>query len=209
MGLKLAMSGVAGVTRQAVEAALGEYARSNNGNFCPASCETETPGILLICDGESDRLTVVYPWNFLKWDDASAYLSRTLHAPVFSLHIHDEDLWMYVLFVDGVETDWFNPVPDYWSGASDEEQRAKWSGNPKVVTEFWPGIIPEQIARYLREWAQDDVEPGKAYADDKYDVNCWQLADFMNRLGLSFPIDDDGNWLGAPYHFVVDANSMM
>jgi hypothetical protein len=72
MSLSLAMSGIAGATRDRVEAALAEYARSKNGHFRRAPVGPNTAGDALICDGEGDRLTIVYPGHFEKRDEASA-----------------------------------------------------------------------------------------------------------------------------------------
>jgi hypothetical protein len=203
VGLFLAMSGVAGASREAVEAALGEYASSKNGHLRRTSVAADAPGTLLILDGEFDRLTVVYPGTFFEWDEASAHLSETLGVPVFSLHIHDEDLWMYVLYANGKEADWFNPIPDYWSNSLEGQERAQWAGNAEIVAKYWPGVSSFQIVAYLKEWDLDADHPGKAYSDDKYDFDCWQIADFMKRLGLAFPIDDQGHWSGQTYDFVA------
>jgi len=58
----------------------------------------------------------------LEWDESSAFLSRELQAPVFSFHIHDGDLWMYILHVNGLAVDQFNPVPDYWDDQISSEE---------------------------------------------------------------------------------------
>jgi hypothetical protein len=122
---------------------------------------------------------------------------------------------MYLLFVDGEEVDRFKTVPEHWFDSFDDEgrpkividddDRAEWAGNVTVVARFWPGIMPERITRYLRQWDLDDSEtkPPKAYADDEYQEGAWQLADFMKRLGLTFPIDSEGEWHGSPYEFVI------
>lgn len=40
----------------------------------------------------------------------------------------------------------------------------------------------------------------KAYPDDEFGMgDCWQMADFMRKLGLPYPISDDGTILGVTY----------
>lgn len=120
MGLFLSMSGLAGATRPEVEGALNAYASARGGSFQEGGGPFESPDVMAVVGGEGRNFTVLYPWNFFEWDDASAFLSRTLGTPVISLHVHDEDLWMYTLFVDGEGVDHFNPIPDYWSDGMSE-----------------------------------------------------------------------------------------
>ena len=136
MGLFMAMSGIAGTSRTAVEEALREYARSRKGRFEPTTAPKDPSDVMVIGEAEGDRITVFYPGDFLGWDEASAYLSQQLHAPVFSFHIHDGDLWMYTLFCDGEEVDHFNPIPEYWSDDLPDEERKLWAGDAEVVAKF-------------------------------------------------------------------------
>ena len=97
MGLFLAMSGVANANRATVEDALRAYATEKGGTLETVGPSTDLSDALLIADSGS-HVTVMYPSDFMKWDEASEFLSRMLGTSVVSLHIHDEDLWMYVLF---------------------------------------------------------------------------------------------------------------
>jgi hypothetical protein len=64
--------------------------------------------------------------------------------------------------------------------------------------------VPESIGNYLFDWDLDDEDPDKAYPDDEFPFNdCWQVTDFMRRLGLIYPVDDHGKPSGATYQFVV------
>ena len=164
----------------------------------------EPPNVLAIAEGKAQRLTVLYPWEFVDWDDASAFLSGTLGSSVFSLHIHDEDLWMYVLYSAGEEVDRFNPIPDYWSEELSEEECAQWSGDASEVTSVWPGVEDEEIRNYLVRWDLDDEGPGKAYPDDRHHyLDCFQVTDFMRRLGLAYPLDERGKAIGRSYRFEI------
>lgn len=208
MGLFLSMSGVAGASRREIEEALSAYARTRGGLLEAAEGLFESPNILAIVEGEADRFTILYPWDFFAWDDASSFLSRTLGSPVFSLHLHDEDLWMYVLYSGGEEVDRFNPIPDYWSDGMSEEEYVQWSGDASVVARVWAGVEAEEIRSYLVRWDLDDEEPGKAYADDRHRyLDCFQLSDFMRRLGLEYPLDEHGKAVGWTYRFEIPSPS--
>ena len=129
MGLFLAMSGIAGGSRSAVEEALREYAQSKAGDFEPYKGNEEFP----------------------------------------------------------------------------DEERELWAGNAEAVTRHWPGVEAKDIENYLVTWDLDQEEPDKAYDDDEFDYHdCWQVVDFMRKLGLEYPVDDQGKALGATYRFQVE-----
>jgi hypothetical protein len=206
MGTFLAMSGVAGARAGEVENALRDFASARSGTLAPLITPTATDDddFLLIAESEQGNVTVSYPCDFIDWDGASQHLSTALKRPVFSLHIHDGDLWMYLLFADGQEVDRFNPLPDYWEELSDDEI-ASWSGDASVVAKYWPGVRVEQVANYLVRWEADAEEPGaKAYPGDEYAAGeDWQMVDFMAKVGLVFPGDEEGEPLGTRYRFTV------
>jgi hypothetical protein len=203
MGLFLAMSGVANASRAAVEDALRAYAVENGGTLEAVDPSTDPSDALLIADS-GNHVTVMYPSDFVKWDDASESLSKTLGTSVVSLHIHDEDLWMYVLLAKGEQVDQFNPVPAYWQKNMPKGDKQIWAGNADVVAQHWPGLAPESICEYLHEWDLDAEDSDLAYDDDQFGYNdCWQMTDFMGRLCLVYPIDDQGNTKAATYRFVV------
>jgi hypothetical protein len=207
MGEFIAMSGFKGCTRTDVVRSLGEFALSKNGLMEQASSEAEPFEHLLISGDENGPVTVLYPDDFFGWDEASNFLSVSLGVPVLSLHIHDGDLWMYILFVDGEEVDHFNPISDYWSEELSPDERSLWAGDAEVVAKVWKGVDAPSIEKYLVTWALDDDEPGKAYDSDTYTFNdSWQLTDFMEKLGLSYPIDDKGEAHGERYRFEVKAD---
>jgi hypothetical protein len=204
MGLFLCMSGVVGAKQTDVEKALKEYAAARGGRFEPTTKRSPSWEVLIL--GESDgNTTVVYPGEFLAWDDAAAYLSQSLDVPVFSFHIHDDDLWMYVLFVAGEAADQFNTIPDYWNDDLSDEERQLWAGDAATVARFCPHVREDAIRKYLVPWDLEEDEPGKAYKDDEFDYgDCWQLMDFMRRLGLPYPFSPEGQPLGKTFTFEVE-----
>jgi hypothetical protein len=124
MGLFLAAAGIAGVAQAEVVASLGRYSAANANDMRPdPGASTEDSDVLVVYEGSPARVSVFYPKDVMDWDDISRHLSEDLKAPVFSFHIHDEDLWMYLFFVLGEERDKFNPIPKYWD---DNEPAEPW-----------------------------------------------------------------------------------
>jgi hypothetical protein len=113
MGLFLAMSGIVGASKEDVESALRSFVQDRKGSLRQESRSAGAENTLILF-GDGLRCSVVYPWQFLEWDEASRHLSAELAVPVFSFHIHDEDLWMFLLFDKGRLVTQFNPLPEYW-----------------------------------------------------------------------------------------------
>jgi hypothetical protein len=203
MGLFLALSGVIGAEATDVKNALSDFAQSQNGGLELAEGTTDDPNIGVI-SRNGPNTTVVYPYEFFEWDDASKFLSEKLRKPVFSLHIHDEDLWMFVLFLNGKEIDWFNPVPEYWEDDLPIEEKKRWKGNTSLIAGLIPSVNIDAIAKYLVEWNLDDEDPKKAYSDDEFtNCDCWQMCDFMKKIGLEYPIGNDGSIHGDTFRFWI------
>ena len=205
MGLFLAVAGVAGATEGSVEQTLGHYAAQHGMTFDRSTeyLSADGDGRLAMSAGPAG-ISVLFPSDFMESDDCAAHLSKTLKAPAFSFHIHDGDMWMYVFFVNGVETDWFNPLPEYWDDDISEEERRQWAGRASVVSEHWPGVRKEQVEKYLVHWDLETMydDRKKAYADDEYYFgDDWQLVDFMRLLGLKYPMDDRGKGDGTMFRF--------
>jgi hypothetical protein len=54
-------------------------------------------------------------------------------------------------------------------------------------------------------WDLDDDSPGKAYEPDEHPIgDCWQLVDFMAKLGLVYPVDYRRQAIGETYTFSVN-----
>lgn len=203
MGLFLAMSGIAGADIESVKHALKTFAENNQGRIDPSPATAETWEFMIISESQPGRVTVLYPGSFMRWDEAASHISNSLGLPVFSFHIHDDDLWMYLLFNRGDEVDRFNPISEYWGELSDDE-RASWTGSASAVAENWPDVDASVVEKYLIEWNLDDDAPPKAHPDDQFGCDSWQLTDFMRRLGLEYPIDDRGQAHGESFKFDVE-----
>src|SRR5262245_33918632 len=138
MGGFLAMSGVIGAEKASVERALESFVTLHNGSFRRVARTVEDANTLVLLE-DAGRCSVVYPWGFFDWDEASRHLSAFLEAPVFSLHIHDGDLWMFVVFDNGNQVAQFNPLPEYWSDDISDEERELWSGDAERIAACVPG----------------------------------------------------------------------
>jgi hypothetical protein len=106
MGNFLAFSSVIGKTKDDVVASLADYAKSVRGGLQP---ENNTKDGCAVIE-ENNNTTVLYPTAYVEWDNSSEFISKKLKATVFSFHIHDGDLWMYVLYHNGKIVDKFNPI---------------------------------------------------------------------------------------------------
>jgi len=137
-------------------------------------------------------------------------LSVVLSAPVFYLHVHDDDLWMYEFFVGGEAVDRFNTKPDNWSTVDEVEER-RWKGNPDTIAQHWPGAKADLISRYLVNHSKDKVAPqSKAYKSDKAPYwDCWQIADFMEKLGVPFPSASANGASTRVSSFAFDMDSLI
>ncbi len=203
MGLFISLSGVINKTIEEVQESLHRFASSAQGGFEESDVEEDHPN-LCVAGQRASHTTVLYPNDFVEWDDASAFLSKDLQTSVFSFHIHDEDLWMFQLFHHGELITRFNPIPDYWQEDLSEAERESWQGNAAAVSSYVPGLQREDIEKYFIRWNWDDTDEDeeelKAYPQDEFEYgDCWQLLDFMDKLSLEYPIDEEGKIHGKKY----------
>ncbi|WP_158826731.1 hypothetical protein [Mucilaginibacter lacusdianchii] len=101
------------------------------------------------------------------------------------------------MFVSGEIKDQFCPIPDYWDDRVSQKEIERWKGNADTLVNYVPSVKKEAIENYLVRWDLDKEE--KAYDDDEF-TNCdWQLVDFMRKLSLPYPIDENENVKGQTY----------
>ncbi len=193
----LSLSGVIGKTQTEVEKSLNNYSLSAGGGFQKENLKNEHTNFCVIKEANANT-TVFYPSGYLEWDKSSAFISKELNAPVFSFHIHDGDLWMYVLYFNGEIVDQFNPIPDYWDDEISDKEIESWKGSAEIIKKYIPKVDAESIRKYLVRWDLNN-EGEKAYDNDQFTNEDWQFIDFMNKIGLPYPIDDAGNAAGPVY----------
>ena len=101
-----------------------------------------------------------------------------------SLYIYDGDYWGYNLFDNGQEIDKFNPLPDYFDDIDESEIEA-YKGNSDIVAQYF-NINKDSIENYLIFWTDELMDEGKAYENDEFGYEDWQLVDFMEKLGYKY-----------------------
>lgn len=199
MGNFLALSGVIGKTHTEVLNALTAYANGAGGGIRQDDTLKYDDDNCCLIEEANGNTTVLYPNWYNEWDDTSESISKQLNATVFSLHIHDGDLWMYVLYNNGKIVDKFNPVPDYWDENLRSNEIKTWKGNASIIAKYVTYVQPKDIKNYLVAWDLDEEESTKAYSTDEFAKEDWQMLDFMSRLKLPYPLDDNGNANGQAY----------
>lgn len=197
MGMFASLSGIIGKSQAEIVNSLRNYAQSVGGGLVEESLDIEHDNFCSV-ESSNGNTTIHYPHGFLEWDECSAFLSKELNTPVFSFHIHDGDLWMYILYVNGEDADQFNPIPDYWDENISEEEMDSWKGDATTLAQYIPGLDIKKIERYLVRW-DIDGEPEKAYEDDEFPNEDWQLVDFMKKIGLKYPREDHHHPSGQSY----------
>ena len=195
----LAISSVIGKTESEVAQSLANYVGALGGGLKEeAKVESERCNYCVVSESDGNT-SIVYPHDFFDWERSSQFISKELNAPVFSFHIHDGDLWMYILYKGGEIIDQFNPIPDYWDDSLTDEEIDSWRGDAKKLAGVIPYIQVSDIDRYLVRWPFDDEPTAKAYPTDEFVQGDWQLVDFMKKLRQPFPIDENDAPLGSIY----------
>lgn len=197
----LSLCGVIGKPQHLVADCIAQYTTMRGGGLQQQTL-TSNDDCFCVIEEANGNTTVFFPFEFLDWDDAAAYLSTELNAPVFSFHIHDGDLWMYTLYVSGKVADRFNPLPDYWEEDISKEEFLAWRGDANVIAKYIPGIAAADVECYLVRWNLEDDADIKAYPDDEFTQEDWQMIDFMRKIGLPYPLNDVGQ-TGTTYKFWI------
>jgi hypothetical protein len=80
-------------------------------------------------------------------------------------------------------------MPNYWKPLT-PGQEAEWKGNADLLARHWSGLGADAVRLCLCN--QEDTPSGKAYADDHSEyADCWQLCDFLRKLGTPYPEPSD------------------
>ena len=201
MGNFLSLSAVVGKNEIEVVNSLKNYTKSVGGGLLKEDKITIDENNCCIVEEANNNTSIFYPYGFFERNNSSEYISKELNTTVFSLHIHDSDLWMYILFHDGHIVDKFNPIPDYWDDNLSDEEINSWKGNAQTIINYISLITIKEIDKYLVRWDLEEEEISKAYSSDKYGKDEWQMLDFMNKIKLPYPIDEEGKPKGQTYKF--------
>ncbi len=116
------------------------------------------------------------------YESLAELLSLEIEGVVLLTYIYDEDFWGYFLYDRGTQKDEFLPLGQYF-----QEDNPPIPGNPALLASCF-GIQPQEIDRYLVVWEEDMEEDVLAYPQDEFPYgDCWQMADFLKRLGFPYP----------------------
>ena len=198
MGMFLSMTSVVGKSKDEVVRSLTNYANSVGGGLEKADLSIDNDNCCVISEANGNT-TIFNPYAYLEWDRSSEFISKNLNAPVYSFHIHDGSLWMYILYVNGETVDRFNPIPDYWDENVSKEEIQSWKGDVATVAKYAKSVKQADIQKYLVRWDLEAEETEKAYSNDEFEQEDWQLLDFMKKLGFPYPLDDDGEPAGETF----------
>ncbi len=198
MGMFLSMTSVIGKTQNEVIISLTKYTKSLEGGIEKENLSIDDNNCCVI-EEANQNTTIFNPYAYLDWDKSSEFISKDLNTSVFSFHIHDGDFWIYTLFVNGEIVDQFNPIPDYWEEYISDVELKSWEGNAALISKYINSVKQSAIEKYLVRWDLEAEESEKAYSDDEFAQEDWQLLDFMKKLGLPYPLDDDGKPKGDTY----------
>lgn len=199
MGMFLSLSGVIGKSNSQVESSLREYLNTKSGGLTPKKLDHLDDNCSILAEGENGT-TIFYPYGFMQWDESSLFLSENLNCPVFSFHVHDGDFWMFMLYNNGELIDQFNPIPDYWDENITKKEIEEFSGNPELISQIIESVEVKTISNYFNRWDLE-TESLKAYPDDEFENEDWQLVDFMRKIGLEYPLNDSDKPKGKVYEF--------
>ncbi len=142
---------------------------------------------------------VLFNDDTIGYDSLADALSRKADGAVLLLYIYDDDFWGYFFYENGRELDQFSPVPDYF----DEQVKTptRYAGNPALIAEYF-GVSEEEIKNYFIPWRlteEEKTEGHTAMADSDQTAypqdeccygDCWQIADFMEKLGCPWEAFD-------------------
>lgn len=135
---------------------------------------------------------VLFNEDCFGYEELAIELSSNLSSPVLLLYIYDGGFWGYYFYEKGVELDRFSPMPDYCEDYFPQD-RQRCAGNSALLAQYF-SVEQESIERYLRQWTPDmeTQYEERAYSDDEFgQCDCWQMADFMRKLGFPYTFGEE------------------
>lgn len=177
MGVFLNLMIVPGRSRAQVQAALGQMDRRTAEQY-----RLEPDGLQW---NEQERGTLVLLEDSCAYEGLPQVLSRQMEHTAMLCYIYDDDFWGYDLYHRGEWIDTFWTVPDCFQpedprlSLHSPRQRAELLGQ-------YLSADPEAVLNYLTPWTRTELDgegllayPGDACTRG----DCWQLGDFLRRLG--------------------------
>lgn len=183
MGLFLQTAIIQNCKKDEVEKVVRELADVSRFGLVPEECD------YVVFD---KGVSILFNDHCIGYEKLAEAISKEVKRPVMLLYIYDEDFWGYFLYDNGEEIDWFSPMPDCLEEISEDEYK-KFSGNSRIISKYF-GVDEDIIKKYLVYWTEElmDDYDAKAYEDDEFEqCNCWQMVDFMKKIGYPYLFEDE------------------
>lgn len=198
MGLRLDMRVYQGMDAAAFRHLIEQAASSLGGQLIWLDATVRGQDIRYHLGERVHTLTVPYEPGM---EEFSERVGELTEKSWLRLRIQEGTLWDYEL-VDSSGSqslDTFSVCPEYWNYPEvDPAHVAEWKGKPDVLAKAFD-VPLETIEHYLVHWGYQDngedecytyVRQGKAYPDDESGYGeCYQVFDFLRRLGGSEPVE--------------------
>ncbi len=197
MGLFLQAAIMPGCREADARAAVTAVAEKYSSSFDELEKGDSTEDAMIISDLIPDEcqyienangVSILFNSDCIGYDSLAKALSGEYGKAVLLLYIYDGDYWGYWLYDNGELIDQFNPVPDYFEEESEDViQESK--GNAEMIAKYFQ-VEKASIEKYLVHWSEETMEE-KAYEEDEFGYEDWQMADFMRKLGYPYRFDEE------------------
>jgi hypothetical protein len=210
MGLFLHLSFILSSSKSKTVKSLKTLLKGDSYKLEEAS-EQSNSNELCIVESSNRNSTILFPSLFNHWE-LSQELSYKLKTAVLTLEIHDGNFWFFILYDNGNEILKFNPFPDYYDKNVKKEELSPWLPNVETLCKYFPNTKREEIENYFIHWTSniikhytDSSDVKKAYLTDNYGYgNGLQMFDFIKKIGITYPIADNGNVSGTLFRLYKD-----
>lgn len=164
---------------------------------------------------EQERGTLLLLGDCCPYGQLPQELSRQLSRTAMLCYIYDDDFWGYELYHNGNWVDTFWTVPGYFRPADPKLLCHSQDERAQLLARHF-SVDPADIREYLVPWSQTDLDGGGQLAypgDASTRGDCWQLGDFLHRLGdwdqgALDPAPESGSAVAAPAVPNISASNM-
>lgn len=136
----------------------------------------------------ANGVSILFNEGCIGYDSLAKAVSRESGKAVLLLYIYDGDYWGYWLYDKGELLDEFNPMPDYFEDLP-EEKLQKVRGDADIIADCFQ-VGKASVEKYLVRWSEETMDE-KAYEDDEFGYEDWQMADFMRKLGYPYQFGEE------------------
>ncbi len=197
MGFFMTLSAVMGKTQIETETILRNHLTASDGylNEIPLDNSTENSCII---SQEKEGTCVVYPGNldFSETHNYSLHISKELECTVLSFVIYPDEHWSFVAYQNGHFKGMFQPF-----------QNASMNISLTVLKELLPNTQIETIQNYIQSW-NAETSNQKAYPDDENNFEPWQFTDFLEKIGVEYPLKSRDTFRGKAFDFYASGQPL-